>query len=183
MPLAFKPGTGSAGEGTAMLLSNCRLRTKLLWTPVTALLIIFLFSGILISMRVEKALVLSEESRIIQLGQLLVRLFENDAKDLENSMKVAALQNDLYEAYFALITEDDMSARERFLGSTREIAGVDKVLVVNESGTVTMSAMPEERGETVGFLNLLDGVKWNHEVLDTQNQLNTAVYSRLWVAL
>jgi nitrogen fixation/metabolism regulation signal transduction histidine kinase len=151
------------------------LKFKLLVFPMAALVLAFLISGQLISRRIERSLMDNENGHIAQMSGMLDEVYRNQTRELATSMKVAVLQPELYDAYFAALMDDDLERLKRFLTSTVDRAQVDDALVVDDSGEVMVRAMSEEQGLAAPVQEPLAPVLDHDPITDRQKQLGDVV--------
>ena len=157
---------------------SCKLRTKLLAIPIITLLVAFSLSAILISKRVNMALLENEEKQIAQNSRMLSEIYNNNTAVMTDTMKMTVVQQALYDGYFGALTEDFDFLKD-FLGQTMNLAKVDEVFVVGKDQKIVLRATSDERGESVSYGDLLQPVLSHPAISDKNAQLDEVVSTQL----
>jgi len=156
------------------------LKTKLLYVPLAALLIILSCSGFFIFERVDRTLAANEDLQIDHMARMLSDVYKDQVKTMVSSMKMTVVQQALYDGYFGAMT-DEFDFLKGFLNQTANLAGVDDVIVANDTGEVMLRAASEQRGDLLPFTGLLDPIVTHGPVTDKASGLAEVIVSRLFV--
>jgi len=124
------------------MLSRLELRTKLLFIPLGTLLVTFLAGGYLMGARMDRALKEQQSAHLRDVSGMLSEAFEQRIRRAEVHLKVAALQDKLWEGYMTLVIEERDDVLRRFLDDIRNNAGARDVLAVDEKGQILSSFLP-----------------------------------------
>jgi methyl-accepting chemotaxis protein len=109
---------------------------------------------------------------------MLSEIYNNQLQTMATTMKMTVAQQALYDGYFAAQSED-YDFLKKFLIQTMDLARVDDVLVMYDSGEVVLRAASEQRGEKMSFNDLLKPIISHAPITDKQRQLDKVILTSL----
>lgn len=157
---------------------NWNLRTKLLVVPAGSLILIFMLSGFLLSRSVDRMLLDNEDVLMQSISSRPLDSYKGKQEAMVTNMKLLAPQTGPYDAYFGALTED-FEFPEKFLSQTLNLAQVDDVILINESGEVMLQAASENRGGAFEFIDEIQPILNHPPITDKATKLNEVVLSQL----
>lgn len=154
------------------------LRSKLLMSPMIALLIVFIVSAYVILNQVHDVLIHNENLHLGQNRRMMTGIVKNQVQVMTDTMKMTVVQQSLYDGYFGAKT-DDFDFLKSFLNQTKAFAKVDEVFVTEKDGTILLKASTDKKGGIVSFSRLLTKAVEHDVITDRQTQLDKVVSTSL----